>query len=90
MAPRVAKSAPNQLPTNLIMMKGLDVLGCPTVIATVMNPALRAPRRDAVLGWAQSGKIRPYVSRTFALADFKEAMRAKWNGEIVGSAVIHP
>src|SRR4029078_714826 len=26
---------PNQLPTNLILIKGLDVLGCPTVIATV-------------------------------------------------------
>ena len=24
----------NQLPTNLIMMKGLQVLGCPTIIST--------------------------------------------------------
>src|SRR4029077_13097122 len=40
------RGAPNAsvLPTNLIMMKGLDVLGCPTVISTVNDPSLRAPR----------------------------------------------
>ena len=34
----------NVLPTNLILMKGLDVLGCPTAIATAQDPAIRAPR----------------------------------------------
>ena len=80
----------NMLPTNLIMMKGLDVLGCPTVISTVMNPALRAPRLAQVLAWAETGKIRPYVSRAFPLAEFKDAMRAKWNGDVIGGCVVHP
>jgi NADPH:quinone reductase-like Zn-dependent oxidoreductase/2',3'-cyclic-nucleotide 2'-phosphodiesterase (5'-nucleotidase family) len=80
----------NMLPTNLIMMKGLDVLGCPTVISTVENPAIRAPRLAQVWSWAESGKIRPHVSHTFPLAQFKEAMRAKWNGEVIGGCVIHP
>jgi NADPH2:quinone reductase len=80
----------NQLPTNLIMMKGLDVLGCPTVISTVMNPASRAPRLERVWRWAEEGKIEPYVSRTYPLEQFKDAMRAKWNGEIVGGCVLHP
>ncbi len=78
------------LPPNLIMMKGLDVLGCPTVISTVMNPAIRAPRLTQVMQWAEKGKIRPYVSHTFPLADFKDAMRAKWSGEVVGGCVLHP
>lgn len=81
---------PNVLPTNLIMMKSLDVLGCPTVISTVMNPASRAPRLAQVLEWAEAGKIRPHVSHVFPLADFKEAMRAKWNGDVVGGCVVHP
>ena len=80
----------NALPTNLIMMKGLDVLGCPTVISTVMNPALRAPRLAQVLAWAAEGKIRPHVSHVFPLADFKDAMRAKWNGDVVGGCVLRP
>ncbi|HEY1960723.1 MAG TPA: NADPH:quinone oxidoreductase family protein [Polyangiaceae bacterium] len=89
--PFVAKEkSPNQLPTNLVMMKGLDVLGCPTVISTVMNPALGPPRLAAVLQWAERGEIAPYVSKTFALDDFQAAMRAKWAGEIVGGCTVKP
>ncbi len=89
---RGQRGAPNanQLPTNLIMMKGLDVLGCPTVISTVRDPSIRAERLAAVWGWAESGAIRPHVSHRFALADFRDAMRAKWNGEVIGGCVLHP
>lgn len=80
----------NMLPTNLMMMKSLDVLGCPTVISTVMNPASRPPRLAKILAWAESGAIVPYVSRKYPLADYKAAMHAKWNGEIVGSCVLNP
>ncbi|HEY4059112.1 MAG TPA: NADPH:quinone oxidoreductase family protein [Kofleriaceae bacterium] len=80
----------NQLPTNLIMMKGLDVLGCPTVISTVEDPSLRAPRLAQILAWAADGTIVPHVSHTFPLSQFKDAMLAKWNGQVVGGAVLHP
>src|SRR5262249_11701982 len=66
----------NQLPKTLVMMKGLDVLGCPTVIATVQDPGIRPPRLAAVLRWAEEGRIRPHVSHAFPLADFRRAMRA--------------
>jgi len=86
------RGAPNAnvLPTNLIMMKGLDVLGCPTVISTVQDPSLRPPRLAQVLRWAESGAIRPHVSHTFPLERFQDAMRAKWSGEITGGCVLHP
>ncbi|CAN5628568.1 NADPH:quinone oxidoreductase family protein [soil metagenome] len=86
------RGAPNAnvLPTNLIMMKGLDVLGCPTVISTVMDPASRAPRFDGVWKWAEEGKIVPFVSHRFPLAACKDARRAKWNGEVTGGCVLHP
>jgi NADPH2:quinone reductase len=71
-------------------MKGLDVLGCPTVISTVQDPSSRPPRLAQVLAWAAEGKIRPFVSHTFPLASFKDAMRAKWSGEVVGGAVVRP
>lgn len=82
--------SPNVLPTNLIMMKSLDVLGCPTVISTVMNPASRAPRLAQILAWAEAGKIRPHVSHGYPLADFATAMRAKWTGEVIGGCVVRP
>jgi NADPH2:quinone reductase len=87
-----ARGAPNAnvLPTNLIMMKGLDVLGCPTAISTKEDPSIRAPRLAQVLAWAESGAIRPHVSHVFALADHREAMRAKWRGEVIGGCVLHP
>lgn len=89
---RGERGAPNAnvLPTNLIMMKGLDVLGCPTVITTVVRPELRAPRLAQVLEWAASGAIRPHVSARYPLEAFREALRAKWRGQFVGGAVIHP
>jgi NADPH2:quinone reductase len=86
------RGAPNAnvLPTNLIMMKGLDVLGCPTVIATVNDPSLRAPRLAQVLAWAAEGRVKPYVSHVMPLARFKEAMRLKWSGGVVGGCVLRP
>jgi NADPH:quinone reductase len=80
----------NMLPTNLIMMKGLDVLGCPTVISTLHDPSSRAPRLAQVLAWAEAGDIVPHVSHVFSLDQFQEAMRAKWSGAVIGGCVLHP
>ncbi len=78
------------LPTNLVMMKGLDVLGCPTVISSTKDPTLRPPRLAQILAWAADGKITPYVSHAFELTEFKDAMRAKWRGDVIGGCVVHP
>lgn len=89
---RGERGAPNAnvLPTNLIMMKGLDVLGCPTAISTAMDPASRAPRLAQVLAWAEEGRLHPLVSHTFPLDAYRDAMRAKWAGEVTGGCVLHP
>lgn len=89
---RGQRGAPNanQLPTNLIMMKGLDVLGCPMVISTVNDPSLRPPRLAQILAWAAAGQVRPHVSHVFPLAEFKAALLAKWNGAVIGGCALHP
>lgn len=86
------RGAPNagQLPTNLIMMKSLEVLGCPMVLATLSDPGLRPPRLAQILAWAREGAIRPHVSRVYPIDDFKAAMLAKWRGEVVGGCVLRP
>jgi NADPH2:quinone reductase len=84
------RGAPNAnvLPTNLIMMKSLDVLGCPTAISTAENPASRAPRLRQILAWAEQGAIAPVVSHRFSIDQFREALETKWRGEVTGGAVI--
>ena len=80
----------NQLPTNIIQMKGLSVLGCPAVISVVQDPTIRPPRVAQVMQWAAEGRIRPHISHKFALADYKAAMLARWNGEVCGGCVLNP
>ncbi len=80
----------NQLPTNLIMMKGIDVLGSPTIISTVMNPSIRTKRLATLLDWVQDGRVQPYIAKSYPISEFKVAMKAKWASEHVGGCVIHP
>jgi len=81
---------PNQLPTNLVMMKSLDVRGCPAVISAHRDPSLRDARRGDILAWARDGAIVPHVERAFAMDDVADALRAKWESRFVGGAVLRP
>ena len=89
---RGQRGAPNanQLPTNLIMMKGLDVLGCPTAITTHRDPSVRTQRLAALEAWIEQGRLAPYVGESYALDDVHDAMRAKWKSLHVGGCVLHP
>jgi len=40
--------------------------------------------------WVESGQLKPYISHTYDLSDIKEAMKAKWRGDIIGGCVVHP
>ncbi len=80
----------NRLPTNLILMKGLKVLGSPMVIATQNDISIRAKRLEDIFQWVKDGKITPYISHVFKLTNIKEAMCAKWNGKVIGGAAVRP
>ncbi|MBW1881519.1 MAG: NADPH:quinone oxidoreductase family protein [Deltaproteobacteria bacterium] len=86
------RGAPNAnvLPTNLIMMKGLKVIGCPTAISTLRAPSIRGPRLAQILGWVEAGSLSPLVGRAYPLARVREAMKAKWASDFVGGCVLHP
>lgn len=78
----------NQLPTNIIQLKGLTVLASPMIIAAQRDPEIRAARLDVVLQWAERGLISPHVSHRFSLADARAAMRARVDGEVTGGCVL--
>lgn len=81
---------PNTLPTNLILMKGVDVLGSPAAIAVHREPQLRERRLAQILEWAGSGRLRPVVSQVYPLADLTAALRAKWHSTWPGNIVVRP
>lgn len=81
---------PNVLPTNLILMKGIDVLGSPAAIAAHRDPALRAERLPRILAWAADGQLHPPISARYSLEQSIEALRDKWAGRITANAVVRP
>ena len=80
----------NTLPTNIMMMKGLSVMGSPMVIHSGRDPALRATRLRTVFQWVAEGRLTPFVSHTFPIEKFREALRAKLTGEVNGGCVLLP
>lgn len=78
----------NHLPTNRIMMKGLDVLGCPAVISAAHTPGIRTERQDWIFEQVGAGRIVPFVGGAYAFAEVREAMRAKWKSRHVGGTVL--
>jgi NADPH2:quinone reductase len=85
------QSTANTLPTNLIMMKGARVIGCPVAIHTRRDPTIRARRLLALDEMVNAGLLRPLVSRAHrGLAQVQEALRAKWEREVTANSVIHP
>lgn len=80
----------NTLPTNIMMMKGLYVMGSPMVIHGGRDPVMRAGRLEKIFQWVAEGRISPFVSHTYPLEQFRDAMRAKLSGEVNGGCVLHP
>jgi NADPH2:quinone reductase len=80
----------DRLATNIIQMKGLHVMGSPMAIHTQRDMSIRAERLGKIREWAIDGRIAPYVSRTYPLENFREAMRARLRGQVVGGCVLHP
>ena len=82
------QSTANVLPTNLMMMKGARVIGCPVAIHTRLEPAIRAPRIKMIEDFVVRGLIKPHVSHEFPLSEVKDALLAKWNRQVVGGCVV--
>ena len=82
------QSTANMLPTNLIMMKGAKVIGCPVGIHTHHDPSIRKPRLDDLHQMLSNKLIKPYVSHVYPLEEFKTALMAKWTRKITGSCVL--
>ena len=81
-------SSANMIPTNLIMMKGARVVGCPVAIHTRLQPSIRGPRLKMIEDFVARGLIKPHISHEFPLSEVKDALLAKWNRKVVGGCVV--
>ena len=58
------------------------------VIATQHDISIRAQQLKDIFQWVEEGKVTPHISHVFELKNIKEAMRTKWNGKVIGGAVV--
>ena len=80
---------PDLVPTNLVQIKGLSVMGSPMVITGQRDPASRAARLRAIEQWVAAGVLTPVVCASFPMSSLKEAMAARLGG-VVGGCVVRP
>ena len=80
----------NMLPTNIIQMKGLNVMGSPMVIHTFRDPSIRPARTTAILDWVAQGLVTPFVSHRYPLTGIRDAGLARLAGDVTGGCVVEP
>lgn len=74
--------------TNLVLIKGASVLGVRAGEAARQNPSLVAARTNALLQWAEAGRVRPNVSHRLPLTDVAQAMRLLTARKVIGRVAL--
>jgi NADPH:quinone reductase len=74
--------------TNLVLIKGASVVGVRAGEAARKNPALGEARLQALLQWADEGRIRPNVSHRLPLEDCAIAMRLLIDRKAIGRVAL--
>lgn len=77
-----------RLPLNLTLLKGCSIVGVFWGAFTGREPAKNRANIDELMRWYVEGRIRPYVSQTFALEDAAIALEAMERREVKGKVVL--
>lgn len=77
-----------RIPLNLVLLKSCDVCGVFWGEAARRDPASHRANIETVLEWVASGRLKPHIHATFALADTAEAIRVLDRREATGKVVI--
>jgi len=79
-----------RLPLNLTLLKGCQVIGVFYGAMVQRDPTLRASIDRELDALAAAGKLNPYVSERYALADAPKALRALLDRKVTGKVVVEP
>ena len=77
-----------KLPLNLALLKGAAAVGVFWGDFARREPAAFAASVRQLGGWFREGKLRPHVSRTFALKDAAEALKLMAARQVTGKLVL--
>ena len=77
-----------QLPLNLTLLKGCQVIGVFYGAMVQRQPELRDEISAALYRLADEGKLNPYVSARYPLAEAPQALRALLDRKVTGKVVI--
>lgn len=80
--------APERVPTNLALLKGIEILGVRAGEAGRQDPALGRRAMHEIDRIAGQGHLRPIVGLQVPFADAPRAFRAMQDGSLVGKAVV--
>ena len=79
-----------KIPLNLALLKGCQIVGVFLGAMTGKEPALRDEIERELLGELAAGRLRPHVSRRYALEEAPRALRDMLERKVVGKIVVEP
>jgi NADPH2:quinone reductase len=75
-------------PLNLTLLKSTSIVGVFWGASTAREPELHAQNVKDLFGLYQAGKIKPRISKTYALKDGAQAIRALMDRQATGKLVV--
>jgi len=77
-----------QIPANILLVKNLAVLGLYWGAYRRRQPALLPPAFAQMFGWWEAGKLKPFISARYDLAEAKTALREIAERKATGKIVL--
>ena len=77
-----------KMPLNLVMLKGVDLLGVFWGEAVRREPADNGANMRQIMTWVAERKLKPHIDRRYPLEETADAIRAIANREVKGKVVI--
>ncbi|MCZ6524133.1 MAG: NADPH:quinone oxidoreductase family protein [Alphaproteobacteria bacterium] len=78
------------IPSNLVLIKGMSVVGVYWGSFAARNPERNRENLRVLLEWFAQGKVKPLISRSFALEEAAAALEALEARKVTGKAVLVP
>ena len=79
-----------EIPSNLVLIKGMSVVGVYWGSFATRNPERNRENLRVLLEWFAQGKVKPLISRSFALEEAAAALEALEARKVTGKAVLVP
>lgn len=78
------------LAANRLLLKGAAAVGVFWGAFTMREPAVNLANFQQLFAWVQDGKLKPHVSRAYALADAATALQDMQARKVTGKIVLQP